>query len=521
MHRVLLVVLAGLALLIVGCNSSAPPQANGGSAATQPTVPDRDNDSIADADDNCPDDANTDQADSDTDGIGDVCDIAPPLPPSSCRDNLPANADDIDRFQCTWAHRALTLQRYLDRDLPLSETLFLSSHNSYNSTAYPLVSPSSQQDPNHSRTLFDQLRLDMRSVELDIHWYPHAASAGNAAILCHGRGAGEMHFGCSPEDRLVDEGLQEIADFLNAPEHVDKVLILDIEDSMADFVFPNGSQDVPAAHDQVAAAFNSILGSLVYKPADHGLDPAGCHGKPMDLTINDMLAKNRRILITGSCSTDASREGSEYRQWVFDLGGVRHQKANDGFDAYPDCESSSFSSEDYRQRWVRLWEDTTNVGAATNSSLERIDSPTTIEMLKCGVNAPSYDELTGEDSRLLDMVWSWAVDQPPETSPANDDSLDCAIHNADGRFEAADCSSTLPSACLDFGSRTWTLTTATGPFSTGAFNCTSETAGAAPFDTPGNGFLNQKLREAKQAAVIDRVWVNYSDAATEGDWRPN
>lgn len=42
---------------------------------------DRDEDGIADACDNCPDDANEDQADADQDGIGDVCDSeAPPTP---------------------------------------------------------------------------------------------------------------------------------------------------------------------------------------------------------------------------------------------------------------------------------------------------------------------------------------------------------------------------------------------------------------------------------------------------------
>ena len=39
-------------------------------------VSDEDDDGIADADDNCVDDANSDQADSDGDGIGDVCDTA-------------------------------------------------------------------------------------------------------------------------------------------------------------------------------------------------------------------------------------------------------------------------------------------------------------------------------------------------------------------------------------------------------------------------------------------------------------
>ncbi len=44
------------------------------------SLPDRDNDAVPDDDDNCPDNANSDQADSDDDGIGDVCDSQEPVP---------------------------------------------------------------------------------------------------------------------------------------------------------------------------------------------------------------------------------------------------------------------------------------------------------------------------------------------------------------------------------------------------------------------------------------------------------
>ena len=42
-----------------------------------PVATDSDNDDVADGDDNCVDDANTDQADADSDGVGDACDNAP------------------------------------------------------------------------------------------------------------------------------------------------------------------------------------------------------------------------------------------------------------------------------------------------------------------------------------------------------------------------------------------------------------------------------------------------------------
>ena len=47
--------------------------ANPSSTSTTPSAPDADDDEVSDSCDNCPDDTNTDQADADDDGTGDVC----------------------------------------------------------------------------------------------------------------------------------------------------------------------------------------------------------------------------------------------------------------------------------------------------------------------------------------------------------------------------------------------------------------------------------------------------------------
>jgi len=92
--------------LLAGCNALL------GIDRTQERDPDRDGDGVPDADDNCPDVANPDQADADGDGIGDACDTCDHcLPcavgpdhdedgdkiPDGC-DNCPAvpNADQAD-----------------------------------------------------------------------------------------------------------------------------------------------------------------------------------------------------------------------------------------------------------------------------------------------------------------------------------------------------------------------------------------------------------------------------------------
>jgi hypothetical protein len=57
------------------------------------TGPDMDTDGVADADDNCPSKSNTDQANEDGDGMGDVCDPCPPLPNAS--DNADMDGDGV------------------------------------------------------------------------------------------------------------------------------------------------------------------------------------------------------------------------------------------------------------------------------------------------------------------------------------------------------------------------------------------------------------------------------------------
>jgi hypothetical protein len=101
--------------------------------------------------------------------------------------------------QDPWLTQALELQHRLGDALPLRDAMWVGTHNSFNSTAE--MGPTlSDTDANQQLSLTDQLRIDVRSLELDVHWFPSAASGGaRAPVVCH---AESQHEGCSIEKEL-------------------------------------------------------------------------------------------------------------------------------------------------------------------------------------------------------------------------------------------------------------------------------------------------------------------------------
>lgn len=76
--------------------------------------------------------------------------------------------DPIANFQSSWAGKALAMQRDLDLHEPMSQNNILGTHNTYNSEVYRDVD--SYLDPQQKHSIYDQLRLGARFIELDAHW---------------------------------------------------------------------------------------------------------------------------------------------------------------------------------------------------------------------------------------------------------------------------------------------------------------------------------------------------------------
>ena len=309
----------------------------------------------------------------------------------------------------TELHDALALQYELASGLPFRETPWLGTHNSFNS-ASEMVTPS-QTDSNQQLSLTDQLRIDMRSLELDVHWFL------GRPVLCHARSADEMHAGCTIE-RLYEDGLAEIARWLE--DNPDEVVLLYLEDHLEE----------PAAFDAAAAATERALGDRVYRP-----EGPGCRGFDYAPTREQVRDAGAQVILMSSCEA-----GTAWGRLVFD---DSERAANEG-GGFSGCPG-------YAGVFKRFYEDSTGLSAGTafvgGEPMDPGLTPGVVsEMVRCGVDLLGFDQILPNDGRLAAAVWTWAAGGPG--------SGRCAAQTADG-WRAVRCGGGLPYACRADGG--WTV----------------------------------------------------------------
>ena len=91
-----------------------------------------------------------------------------------------------DAYQSSWVHRTAQFQYALGDPLPLRDAQWIGTHNSFNSLADSLTL--SHLDSNQQLSLTQQLDIDVRSIELDLHYIPRLELLGGRAVtVCHGQ----------------------------------------------------------------------------------------------------------------------------------------------------------------------------------------------------------------------------------------------------------------------------------------------------------------------------------------------
>jgi hypothetical protein len=431
---------------------------------------------------------------------------ADPAAPEACAavDGRPVSEARVQAYERSWAHRALALQRAIDEGAPLGQEQLAHTHNSFNASSYELGSQSyyptlTNQDPNQPYSLTDQLRMDVRALEIDVHWVPspfgNADTGGKWVTMCHGDGMDPtgtgtyVHVGCT-WDRPLQDGLAEVARWLRA--HPDQFVLLYLENQL------NGD---PQAHDVATRIIEQQLGGLVYRP------PAGqrCAELPLGVSRRQMRAGGRQVLLTGNCGPGA------WGTWVHERG-PQPQHWDESGDPTNYGDADCARDRDLRMRGTtfrRWYEDSTWVTNMTSGRNQTISAATTARMVQCGVNIVGFDQLTPEDPRLPALVWSWAANEPRAGAG------DCAYQGGDGRFHAGNCNDKRRFACVD-ATGGWHVTAATGKRDKGFNACAKEFKGSR-FAVPGNGFRNRLLAEAK-GAPGNEVWLGYR--VFNGRWLP-
>ncbi|MCP4129836.1 MAG: hypothetical protein GY754_02350 [bacterium] len=377
-------------------------------------------------------------------------------------------ASDVDTYQSSWEHKAFTQQRNLDLHAPLKDAVFFGTHNSYNASAY--TNAGSYWDPNQIYSIYDQLRLESRFLELDVHyWFSMDGwpwEWKTKLLLSHG----QEYVGASSFDRELSEGLSEINSWIRQAENSGEVLMLYFEDYM------------DGEYGKFVDALENSIGDLVYKPGT-------CQNIPVNLSKADILNSGKQIIIvSGNCNN------STYAQWVYNNSWTGGSKSDP-------CSSVAANPD----KMVRIFEDRTNLS-------EMVGDPTLIDaammgdIADCGINIQNLDDLA-PDSRLTNAIWSWDTNEPNDWGG----NEDCAVQKSNGRFNDANCANSYYYACKD-SSGTWFVPADTGAWSSGDSVCS---AAGGTFEAPVNGYDNTQLLTVKS---VSNVWINYSDTAVEGTW---
>jgi hypothetical protein len=393
------------------------------------------------------------------------------------REPLPAAPEDaaaIAGFQGSWADRALELQYELAGDVGLRDAPFIGTHNSYNSVA-EMGNTISTLDANQEISIADQLDLDIRSLELDLHWFRRPTTGQFEPVVCH---AFPNHVPCSTE-KALGPVLDEINAWLRARGNSDQVLFVYLEDHL----------DNQTGYDTAAATIRQKLGDILYAPSPVG----GCQLLPLDLTRDRMLKQRKRVILVGNSSCGI---GSAWPSVVFDWQDHLETRL-EMFTDFPQC-GTDFTRAEYDATQVRYFED----GRPSQRNEPRITPEIAAQMARCGVDLLGLDQLAPDDPRLAALVWSWAEGQPGKRGR-------CALQRykrgtPSTRWRSVGCRRKLLPACRK-GDR-WLV----GARRVGKGRSRAECrARKARFAVPRTGFEAQLLRVAMRDAGAPKVRLGY------------
>jgi hypothetical protein len=393
-----------------------------------------------------------------------------------------------DAYLQSWVHRTAQFQYALGDPLPLRDAQWLGTHNSFNSLSDSFTI--SHIDSNQQLTLSQQLDVDIRSIELDLHYIPRVELLGAPGVtVCHGLAPTSANLGCTTEPVLATV-LSEITAWLNAPGHTDAVLLVYLEDELK-----NGPAYVSAVSTLESALRNPAGNSLIYHPDPGQRAANGCVPLPLNASRDDVRTSGARVMLVGSCAPNWAADVYDWDSSEVESG------STPGYQPYPTCDIA-YGSGVYASKLVRYYEDSTLVAALSTptrppANPQALSPPKVQAMTECGVNLFGLDQLLPEDGRIQASLWSWAPDEPLAGAG------NCTLQGVDGRWVATPCGDSHRAACLA-STGTWTVTPPV-PFAGASSACA---AVGSVFVLPRTGDQNARLRAV--AGSTGGAWVPYT-----------
>jgi Beta/Gamma crystallin/Phosphatidylinositol-specific phospholipase C, X domain len=391
--------------------------------------------------------------------------------------------DNADSIKVHTGNRSDYVNRMLEQrkltDLVEAQRGYiLGTHNSYNSWDYR--NSTSIVGPNHYITLYEQLQMGARMVELDLH------NKGDELVACH---AVDCDLSWTRVD--IPKLISEIHNYLKGNTD-DDFIFLYIENKLENL----------ENYHYLTNLIAEGLGDYVYRP--ESASSTSCQNVPYDKTYNEMQAGGKRVLIMGAgCNSDSKASGLNL--WAF--ANVHNSKGisnnldfntilQDTFKriyecGHPTCPVDPDLILDDRDSIVRT---------AKGDEIPQI--------MQAGANVLGMDDIDWIDiesgGRFESQIWSWRAGEFSKSDwDYNVATMSRNTPPLEAQFIAGSSRSTLAFACL-MPSGFWQVTEALGTFSEGTAMCTDI---GGTFDVPLTPRETRLLRNV--LPETSNVFLNY------------
>ncbi|ETW26446.1 hypothetical protein MGAST_21695 [Mycobacterium gastri 'Wayne'] len=399
-----------------------------------------------------------------------------------------------DAYLRSWVHRTAQFQYALGDALPISQAQWLGTHNSFNSLSDSFTL--SHADSNQQLSLTQQLDIDVRGLELDLHYIPRVELLGKREVtVCHGLAPANGNLGCTNEPPFAAV-LPQIKNWLNTPGHTDEVILLYLEDELQD----------AAAYSSTLATLEDTLRrpdgtSLIYHPDPDQGAANGCVPLPLQTSRNDVRAAGAQVVLVSSCVPSWSNDVFAWKGPEVESGSTSSYRTPA---ATPPTAATCMQQSSFVTTRTPRWCRPSPAQPGPPANPQALTPSKVQAMTDCGVNLFGFDQLLPEDGRIQATLWSWAPDEPRASAAS------CTLQAANGRWMAAPCEAPHPAACLN-AAGAWTLTPNPVRFDQAPLACAAVNA---DFALPRTG--NQNARLHAVAGPVGGAWVRYLAATPPG-----